>query len=239
MPQTDPYVPVDFVQYIHYWYESLPIYRWQEDILQEAGSADAVAICSVDVINAFAHEGILASDRVRNMLPHLRRLFLNAHEWGVTKFLLLVDSHSDEAAEFRYFPAHAAMGTSEARIVPEIENLPMRDRFTVFVKNSFHPANGTSLDPWLMDNPEITHFVVSGCGTDMGVYLLATYLHTYLLAHHVPGRVIVPANCTDTYDISIELARDLHTLPHPAEIFYHSALYHLAIHGVTVVKDIR
>lgn len=228
-----------FLRFVRDWSNRLPTYQWEEDILRSAGSADAVALFAVDTINAFAHEGSLASGRVRTMLNRLRQLFLRAHEWDVSNFVLMIDSHHDDAEEFRYFPAHAVRGTAEARLVPELESLPFRDRFVVFVKNSFHPANATSLDPWLMDNPQVTHFVVTGCGTDLSVYLLATYLHTYLLAHNVAGKVVVPADCTDTYDIAPDVARELGILPHPAELCYKIALYHLAIHGVTVVKDIR
>jgi len=239
MPPSEPNPASEFLQYLNRWHESLPLYRWHEHILRETESAEAVAVFAVDPLNAFAYEGSMASIRIRDMLPRLRRLLLTAHEWNVQNFVLLVDSHSDEAEEFRHFPAHAVRGTSEARLAPEIETLPLRDHFTVFVKNSFHPANGTSLEPWLMDNPQLTHFIVAGCGTDLGVYLLATYLHTHLLAHNTRGRVIVPADCADTYDINLELATELGILPHPAEMWHRIALYHLAIHGVTVVKDIR
>lgn len=239
MHPDEPQADGLFLQYLHNWIQRLPIYQWNDDVLHSAESAQAVALFAVDTVNAFAHEGSLASQRIRTMLPRLRHLFLQAHEWGVPNFVLLMDSHNDDAEEFRYFPAHAVRGTTEARLVPELADLPFRDRFTVFVKNSFHPANATSLEPWLMDNPQITHFVVTGCGTDLGVYLLATYLHTYLLAHNVRGTVIVPADCTDTYNIAPDLADDLGIPPHPAELCHKMALYHLAIHGVTVVKDIR
>lgn len=239
MPPSEGNFAQSFLQYLDAWLSTLPIYQWHEDVLRTAGSPEAVALFAVDTINAFAHEGSLASRRIRAMLPRLRQLFLRAHEWDIPNFVLLLDSHSDDAEEFRYFPAHAVRSTTEARLVPEMESLPFRDRFTVYVKNSFHPANATSLDPWLMDNPKVTYFVVTGCGTDLGVYLLATYLHTHLLAHNVAGNVIVPADCTDTYDIAPDLAGELGILPHPADLCHQLALYHLAIHGVTVVKDIR
>ncbi len=238
MPLSDSSFP-SFLNYLHAWYESLPVYRWKDDVFREAGTPEAVAVFAVDTINAFAHEGSLASGRVRAMLPRLQRLMTDAYQSGISDFVIVVDSHSDEALEFRHFPAHAVRGTTEARLVPEVDSLPFRDLFTLFVKNSFHPAMGTSLEPWLMDNPQLTHFIVTGCGTDLGVYLLATYLHAYLLAHHLPGRVIVPADCTDTYVVEVDLAQKLGILPHPAELCHLIALYHLAIHGVTVVKDIR
>ncbi|MEJ5251090.1 MAG: isochorismatase family protein [Chthonomonadetes bacterium] len=229
----------DPLHFVDEWFARLPEWQWETNILLPAGRAEAVALFAVDTINAFAHEGMLAGERMRRMLERLRRLFIRAHEWGVPHFILLLDSHNDDAEEFRYFPAHAVRGTTEARLASEIESLPFRDRFTVFVKNSFHPANATSLEPWLMDNPQVTHFVVTGCGTDLGVYLLATYLHTHLLAHNAPGRVIVPAECTDTYHMDASFAAGRGSLPHPADLFHKIALYHLAIHGITVVKDIR
>jgi len=234
-----PLSRADSLRFIDEWFARLPEVQWREDILASAGSPEAVALFAVDTVNAFAHEGSLASVRIRTMLPRLRSQFIRAHEWGVQHFVLVVDSHSDDAEEFRYFPAHAVRGTTEARLVPDLNSLPFRDQFTLFVKNSFHPANATSLEPWLLDHPQVNHYVVTGCGTDLGVYLLATYLQTHLLSHNAKGRVIVPADCTDTYDIAPDLAQELGILPHPADLCHLFALYHLAIHGVTVVKDIR
>jgi len=227
------------LHFLDEWFAALPEWQWGTDVVSDATEAEAVALMAVDTVNAFVHEGSLASKRMQRMIASLRRLFIRAHDCGVPHFVLLLDSHNDDAEEFRFFPAHAVRGTSEARLVPELAELPFRHLFTVFVKNSFHPANATSLEPWLLDNPQLSHFIVAGCGTDLGVYLLATYLHTFLLAHNRRGRVIVPATCTDTYDIDIDLARELGILPHPAELCYRFALYHLTIHGVTVVKNIR
>lgn len=224
--------------FLSHWRKTLPSLRWKEDIIALAGEAEAVALFVVDPLNAFAYEGSLASSRIRQMLPRLRHLLWQAYQHGVPHFIILADSHPDDASEFRYFPAHALRGTSEARLVPELGSLPFRDLFTLFVKNSFHPAVATSLEPWLMDNPQLSHFIVTGCGTDLGVYLLATYLQSYLLAHQREGQVIVPAECTETFDIPPDLAEELGVLPHPAELCHDFALYHLAVHGVQVVHAI-
>jgi hypothetical protein len=51
-------------------------------------------------------------------------------------------------------------------------------------------------------------------------------------------RVIVPANAVDTYDLSVEAAEAIGAMPHPADFFHQTFLYHMALNGIEVVREL-
>ena len=51
--------------------------------------------------------------------------------------------------------------------------------------------------------------------------------------------VIVPENCVQTYDMSIELAKEVGAFAHPGDLMHVFFLYHMALNGVEVIKAIE
>ena len=52
-------------------------------------------------------------------------------------------------------------------------------------------------------------------------------------------RVIVPADCVDTYDMPVETAAEIGAMPHDAELLHAIFLYHMALNGIVIVKTIN
>ncbi len=52
-------------------------------------------------------------------------------------------------------------------------------------------------------------------------------------------RVIVPAECVDTYDVPVDTARTLGILPHPGDLIHLLFLYHMAVNGVEIVASVK
>jgi hypothetical protein len=50
------------------------------------------------------------------------------------------------------------------------------------------------------------------------------------------ARVIVPANCVQTYDMPVETAAQFGILPHDGDLLHSVFLYHMALNGVEVVR---
>ena len=74
----------------------------------------------------------------------------------------------------------------------------------------------------------------------MCTYQLAMHLRLRANALQRRGvRVIVPEDCVDTYDLTVDAARSIGALPHDADLLHRIFLYHLALNGVEVVKRIR
>ncbi|HET7010004.1 MAG TPA: isochorismatase family cysteine hydrolase [Anaerolineales bacterium] len=223
-----------FFAYIDSWLETLPTVRLSS--LVEAPAR--AAIISVDVINGFCHEGPLASPRVKTIIGPIVRLFNLAWEAGVRHILLSQDTHDPQAVEFAQYPPHCIRGTSESQTVPEIRALPFFDQMTILEKNSIQSALNTQLDAWIAAHPEVDSYVVVGDCTDLCTYQLAMHLRLDANARQVQRRIVVPVDCTDTYDLPVEQAAALGAVPHDAEVLHRIFLYSMHLNGVRLVASI-
>ena len=217
------------------WYNSRPTLDLA-GVIEDAGGAEKVAVMAVDVTVGFCSEGALSSERVAGIVQPIVRLFKRAHELGVRRFVLPQDTHSQDAVEFAAFPPHCVAGTAESETVPELKNLPFSDLFTIIEKDSVSVAVGTEVDDWLAAHPEVTTFLVVGDCTDFCTHQLAMHLRLRANAANLKGvRVIVPADGVDTFDIPVEVARDLGIMPHHGDLLHLLFLYSMAHNGIEVV----
>ncbi len=196
------------------------------------------AIVSVDVINGFCYEGALSSPRVAGIVEPITRLFRRAWQHGLRHFVLSQEMHDPDAVEFAQFPAHCVRGTHEAETVDSFKQLPFFDQMTVIGKNSINPGLDTGLPGWLEAYPQVDTFIITGDCTDLCTYQLAMFLRLDANARQIARRVIVPANCVQTYDLPVEAASGLGALPHPGNLLHAMFLYHMQLNGVEVVREI-
>jgi len=224
----------EFDRYCSGWLDKLPV---------EAGSTvfespETCALVSVDMIKGFCSIGPLASPRVAAIVPAVADLFRLAASMGVRALALLQDIHEPDAKEFEAWPVHCVRGTVESETVDELKALPFFNAINVFDKNSIDSAEFTGLDAWVAARPSLATFIVVGDCTDLCVYQLAMHFKLQANARQMDRRVIVPANCVDTYDLPTAAALKLHAPPHPADLLHAVFLYHMALNGVEVVRAI-
>ena len=235
MTQTAPHMSdVTIPPFVTTWYAALP-----KQQLAEIIDPAATAIFCTDMINGFCVHGPLASPRVGALIAPVVELFERAHALGVRHFMLTQDTHEPDAPEFAAWPPHCVRGTDEAEMIQELKDLPFAGSFTVVEKNSLHPALETACDPGLARHPELQTAIVVGNCTDLCVYQVAMHLRLrHNARNHPTFRVIVPANAVDTYDLPPEQAASLGAMAHPGEFFHQVFLYHLALNGVEVVREL-
>ncbi|MGH2618429.1 MAG: cysteine hydrolase family protein [Thermomicrobiales bacterium] len=198
-----------------------------------------MGVFSTDMVVGFCDRGNLASERVDALTEPVVDLFRRAHELGVRHFVLAQDTHDPQTPEFEAWPIHCVRGTEEAETIPELKALPFADLFTVIEKNSLHPAHETEFDAWLDAHPELRTAIVVGNCTDLCVYQAAMHLRLRHNARNVPGMtVIVPANAVDTYDLPAEVARAAGAMPHHGDFLHQVFLYHMALNGIDVVREL-
>jgi nicotinamidase-related amidase len=225
---------VQIPEFISAWYDQLPSRR-----LAELGDPATIGLFSTDMIVGFCVRGNLSSGRVGALTEPVVTLFQRAYDRGVRHFVLTQDTHDPNAPEFAAWPVHCVRGTEEAETIPELKDLALSDRFTIFEKNSLHPAHETGLDAWLDAHPALRTAIVVGDCTDLCVYQLAMHLRLRHDARNVPGfAVIVPANAVDTYDLPVDGAAAAGAMPHPGDFFHQVFLYHMALCGVAVVREL-
>jgi nicotinamidase-related amidase len=199
----------------------------------------SVGLFSADMIVGFCDSGNLASPRIDALTGPVVDLFTRAHGLGVREFVRMQDTHDPNTPEFAAWPVHCVAGTEESETIPELEELPFRDRFTVIPKNALGPGYGTTFDEWLDAHPEITTAIVVGDCTDLCTYNLAMHLRMRANALNIHGvEVIVPANAVDTYDLPPEQARAIGAFAHPGDFFHQVFLYHMALNGIRVVSEL-
>ncbi len=225
---------IPFLEYLLDWESKLPVLK----LADVCAAPDKTAILSVDVINGFCYEGPLASPRVKAIIGPIVELFTNGWDLGVHSILLCQDTHDTRAVEFAQFPPHCVRGTHESEAVPEIKQLPFYDYLVLLEKNSINSAMGTGLDDWIVDHSEKETYIVVGDCTDLCTYQLAMFLRLDANSRMLKRRVITPANAVDTYDMTVEAARQIGAMPHDGDLLHAIFLYHMALNGVEVVKEL-
>ncbi|HEY4033418.1 MAG TPA: isochorismatase family cysteine hydrolase [Ktedonobacteraceae bacterium] len=227
----------EFLTAVVEWAHKLPSITWS-DLAGEAGQG-RVALFSIDMINGFCHEGVLASPRVQSVIPAVVEAFKGAYAIGVRNFILAQDCHSPESVEFADFPSHCLVGTSDAENIPELASLSFADLYTVIAKNSLNAFHGTRLSVWLEAHRDLSIAVIVGDCTDLCVHQTAMHLKLYANAHNLKMRIIVPENAVQTYDIPVAAAHKIGALPHSGDVLHLLFLYHMRLNGIEVVREIK
>lgn len=224
-----------FLHWVGEWKDSLGSFN----LAEEVDDPTSVSVISVDVINGFCYDGPLSSPRVANIVPPIVKLFKRAHAFGVRHFILPQDTHEEQAVEFGSFPPHCTRGSSESEPVPEFKALPFFDQFIIMPKNSISSSIGTEFPAWLEAHPEVNTFIVVGDCTDLCTYQLAMHLRLRANVYqHAADRVILPVDCADTFDMSVQVAQELGAYPHHGDLIHLIFLYHMALNGVQVVANL-
>ncbi len=225
----------EFLDYIDQWLAELPAIS-QDEVFSSPSQS---AILSVDITNGFCKAGSLASPRVAAIIPPIVDLLQRGWKAGLRNIALIQDCHTPDALEFEAYAQHAICGSEEADTVEEIKALPFFSELKLITKNSIDSQENTVLDSWIAERPEATTFVVVGDCTDICTYLLATHLRAKANAYHLPWRVIVPEDCVATYDLPLALAKQIGATPHPGDLLHKVFLYHMALNGIEVVRQIE
>jgi len=224
-----------FLDWLYRWKETLPFLDLDEVI----SDPTRVAVVSQDLLKGFCDVGPLSSERASSIVPAAVDVFQHAHELGVRHFLLLQDTHDPDAVEFSAYPPHCVEGTEESETIDELQNLPFADLFTILSKNSISSNVGTDLEPWLDSHPGVDTFIVVGVCTDICIYHAATYLRVRAnVLGQEDARIIVPANCVETFDTPVEVAKEVGAMPHDGDLLHRIFLYQMALNDVEVVANL-
>ena len=246
------------------WYKNLPALSIV-DLIADEEVAKHTFVFSADMITDFckpSKKRPLASDRVKGIIKPIIRLLSGLHGAGVENFILVQDWHEPDAKEFEAFPPHAIKDTEGAKTISEFNRLPFADKFIVFRKNALSPAGAyrekrndppekthpiypkgyspvfrESFDKYLEDHDIRTAIVVGNC-TDLCVRELAMRLRMRANENQEDMRIVIPANCVETFDLTDEIANEIGKLPHPGDEHHKQALHEMARNNIEIVKEV-
>jgi nicotinamidase-related amidase len=185
---------------------------------------DSTALVIVDMINGFARQGALRSERVEALIPEIARISKACDEMGIRK-IAFADSHSAQSPEFGAYPAHCLAESSESDIVDEIKDV---GGYKLIPKNSTNGFHEAEFAKWLDANRKVDTFIVVGDCTDICIQQFAVTLKTWFNMQNLKSRVIVPVNAVDTYDLGL----------HDGDLMNVMAIHMMTGNGVEVVKEI-
>jgi nicotinamidase-related amidase len=221
-----------FLDYLVGWRAGLPTL----DLAAELKEPQRAAVVIVDLTRGFCTDGPLSSPRVQAVVAPIVQLVERAHALGVPHLVLPQDTHEPDAVEFGSFAPHCVRDTPESVTVPELTALPFASHFTVITKNSINSTLAPGWQAWRAQHADVRTFIIAGDCTDFCVYQLAMALRVSANSNQERDlRVIVPADCVDTYDLPVDAAQSLGSLPHPGDLLHLVFLYHMALNGVEIV----
>lgn len=223
-----------FLAYVETWLQQIPAQQSKDLFAQP----DTCAIAAVDIINGFIRFGALASPRVEPIIGPVTQLMQTAWNKGVTKILLMTDSHDPDALEFKAYPPHCIRGTAESEPVDELKALPFASHIQIIPKNTVASGLQTEFEDWVVVHPEVETYVVVGDVTDICVYQLAMFLQLDANSRNLKRRVIIPENCVQTFDRPVSAAKKEGGYAHDGDLLHAVFLYHMASNGIEVVKAI-
>ncbi len=223
-----------FLDYTQDWLDHLPSLAASRVF----DRPEQCALISVDIVKGFCNFGPLASPRVGSIVAPIVALVQTAWQHGMRNVILCQDTHEPDAVEFSAWPPHCIRGTAESEAVDEIRALPFYGQMLTLPKNSIDSGANTGLREWIAAHPQVSTYIVVGDCTDLCVYELAMLLRTDANARQLQRRVIVPEVAVDTYHRSVEDARAQGGFPHPGDLLHAVFLYHMALNGVEVVREI-
>lgn len=201
--------------------ENLPVLE-----VADLGKEDT-AVIVIDMINGFAKEGALYSERVEGIIPYLVEK-LSLFE-GYNK-VFFADEHNEQSREFGSYPAHCIKGTTESEIIEELQPF-VKDFGEIIPKNSTNGFVTKGFAEWLGKHPKIRNFVIFGDCTDLCVLQFSLTLKAYLNEWDVTSNVIVPVKGVETFD--------LEATHHHAELMNVFAFYNMKANGIELAGDIR
>lgn len=184
-------------------------------------NSSSTAVIVVDMLNGFAKEGALYSERVKNLIPlHVKLL----EDFSNTKKIFLCDAHPEDASEFNVFLPHCIKNTEEAEIVDALK--PFAAKGEIIEKNTTNGYLVEDFKKWL-NTHKLENIVIIGCCTDLCILQLALSLKTHY--HHTNERVtvMVPIEAVDTYDLD--------KLNHPGDLTHLLSLKMMQDNGIQLM----
>lgn len=159
-------------------------------------SNNDTALIVVDVINGFTIVGALSSERVTQIIGKVGKLMRSAIERSID-IVFFADGHTKDSTEFKSFPPHCLINTTESEVVEELKAI---GHYTLIEKNSTNGYHAPKFKQYLKDNPNVKNFIVCGDCTDICVLNLCLSLKTAFDQDDKECNVIVPMQCVETFD---------------------------------------
>ncbi len=156
------------------------------------------ALVVVDMVKGFREIGNMAVKDVSHIDTEIVKLIKMFLENG-DDVISIQEGHSKDSVEFKDFPEHCILGTSEAELIDMIKEF--EDSMMVIRKNSTCGFVTDDFRKYLLENMDnLRRIVFVGLCLDICVMNIAIPTKMFMNEHDKSCEVMVPMNATETYD---------------------------------------
>ena len=151
----------------------------------------------VDMVKGFVNEGVMHDEYIGHTLEEQIKLIkkFKKENQGVA---LIKDNHEKECVEFKTFPPHCVIGTSEADLVDELQEF--ENDSLVYAKNSTSAMFAPNLISDINDMKNLREVVIVGCCTDICILNFVIPLKNYFNQVDKDVKIFVVESATETYN---------------------------------------
>lgn len=157
-------------------------------------NSEKTLIINVDMINGFITEGALHCSNIKRIVSNILELNKKLDK-SVIRFF--ADAHEHDSLEFKTFPKHCLIGSTESQIIEELEELAKSN--VVYYKSTTNGFWSYEFKKFLEYN-SFENIILTGCCTDICILNLALTLNTYFISINEDVNIIVVEDAVDTFD---------------------------------------
>ena len=180
----------------------------------------------VDMVKGFVTEGVMHDEFIARTIPEQIELIekFKKEQQGLA---FIKDNHTEDSIEFKVFPPHCMIGTSEADLVDELQIYEQES--LVYPKNSTSAIFAPNVIADLNQMENLQEIVGVGCCTDICILNFLIPLKNYFNQINKDVEVLVVKDATETYGT-----------PNHDRDYYNKIAYELmAQAGVVVVQNLE
>lgn len=180
----------------------------------------------IDMVKGFVTEGVMHDEYIGHTVEEQVKLIkkFKKENQGIA---LVGEGHSKDCVEFKTFPEHCVIGTSEADFVEGIREFEEDAR--VYRKNSTSALFAPGLMADIEKMKDLEEIVVCGCCTDICVINFVVPLKNYFNQINKDVKIFVVESATETYGAP----------NHNREEYNEMAYKLMKQSGIEVVKNVK
>ncbi|CAM6095307.1 unnamed protein product [Calypogeia fissa] len=229
----------------------LPVQHGVLDLSSSSLQRQRVGLVIVDEVNGFCTVGAgnlappVPNLQISNMVAETDRIAKLFSQRGLP-MLAFMDTHQPGKPEPPY-PEHCVIGTGEENLVPELTwlesdkntQLMRKDCINGFI-GAFQEDGSNVVVDWIKKH-QIESLLVVGICTDICVLdfvlaILSARNHGMLPPLQ---NVFVYSKACATYDLPLQVAKDIGAPSHPQDLTHHVGLYVAAMRGANLVNSLN
>ena len=184
-------------------------------------------LIDIDMVNGFIKEGSLAAPSIGRIIPRQIELLDEAVDSNKTGIAFVKDAHSYNATEFKTYPRHCLLGSSESMLVDELKKY---EQFALsYLKNSTNLIFAPFLQKDLLKLNKLERIRLMGCLSEVCVLNGAIGLKTFFDEIDKDIEICVESDAIDTFDAP----------NHPANLINEDALNKMEANGIKILSKKR